>query len=50
VENSIIYPGVVIEEKAVIRDSIVLPFVRIGQGARITRCVVDESTDGIADA
>ncbi len=50
VENSIIYPGVVIEEKAVIRDSIILPFARIGQGARITRCVVDESTDGIAGA
>ncbi len=45
VENSIIYPGVVIEEKAVIRDSIILPFVRIDAGARITRSVVDERTD-----
>jgi len=45
VENSIIYPGVVIEEKAVIRDSIILPFARIAPGARITRTVVDERTD-----
>ncbi len=45
VENSIVYPGVVIEEKAVVRDSIILPFARIAPGARITRTVVDERTD-----
>ncbi len=45
VENSIIYPGVIIEEKAVIKDSIILPFVRIDAGARITRSIVDERTD-----
>jgi len=45
VENSIIYPGVIIEEKAVVKDSIILPFVKIGAGARITRSIIDERTD-----
>ena len=43
VENSIIYPGVVVDEKAVVKDSILLPFVHVGRGARITHTVVDES-------
>jgi glucose-1-phosphate adenylyltransferase len=45
VENSIIYPGVEIGDHAVIRDSIILPYNRIGNGTKITRCVVDERTD-----
>ncbi|PKL41295.1 MAG: hypothetical protein CVV44_01280 [Spirochaetae bacterium HGW-Spirochaetae-1] len=45
VENSIIYPGVIIEERALVKDSIVLPFVRIGAGARIYRTIIDERTD-----
>ncbi len=44
VENSVIYPGVFVDEKAVIKDSIILPFARIGRGAEIIRTVVDEST------
>jgi glucose-1-phosphate adenylyltransferase len=42
VENSIIYPGVVVEEDALVRDSILLPFVRVGQGSRVLRTIVDE--------
>jgi ADP-glucose pyrophosphorylase len=44
VENSIIFPGVDIEEGSVITDSIILPFVKIGPGARITNSIIDEST------
>jgi ADP-glucose pyrophosphorylase len=45
VRNSILFPGCVIEEKAVIDDSIVLPFNRIGSATRIERSVIDEFTD-----
>ncbi len=45
VENSIIFPGVDIEEGAVVIDSIILPFVKIGPGARIINSIIDESTD-----
>jgi len=49
VENSIIYPGVEIGDDSVIRDSIILPYVRIGSGARLTRTIVDERTDPVSD-
>ncbi len=45
VENSILFPGVSVEEKAVIRNSIILPHNRIGEGSRITRTVLDERTE-----
>jgi glucose-1-phosphate adenylyltransferase len=45
VEDSILFPGVFIGEKAVIRRSIILPWGRIGAGARIERSVIDEFTD-----
>ena len=45
VENSIIFPGVEIDQGAVIRDSIILPFVKIAEGARVTNAIIDESTD-----
>ncbi|MDR3238452.1 MAG: hypothetical protein LBT84_08105 [Spirochaetia bacterium] len=44
VDNSIIYPGVVVEEKAEVKDSILLPFARVGRGARVVRSIIDEST------
>lgn len=44
VQNSIIFPCVEIGERAVIKDSIILPYNRIGAGARITRTVIDESS------
>ncbi len=45
VENSIIYPGVEIGLDSDIRDSIILPFVRIGEGVKINKAVIDETTD-----
>ncbi len=45
VENSIIYPGVEIGKDSYIKDSIVLPFVKIGNGSKVTRCIIDESTE-----
>ncbi len=42
VENSIIFPCVEIGEKAVIKDSIILPYNKIGPGARITKTIIDE--------
>ncbi len=42
VENSIIYPGVVVEENALVKDSILLPFVRVGEDSRVFRTIVDE--------
>lgn len=41
--NSIVYPGVIVGKKAYIKDSILLPYVRIGAGARIFRTIIDES-------
>ncbi len=45
VENSIIFPGVDIEEGAVVIDSIILPFVKIGPGARVINAILDESSE-----
>ncbi|MFW6364871.1 MAG: hypothetical protein ACOC2H_00190 [Spirochaetota bacterium] len=45
VENSIVFPGVVVAEDAVVKDSILLPYVAIGRGSRIMRSVIDEFTD-----
>lgn len=45
VENSIIFPGVDIEEGAVVIDSIILPFVKIGPGARVINAIIDESSE-----
>ncbi len=45
VENSIIYPGVEIMEDTYIRDSIILPFVKIGRGCRVIKTIIDERTD-----
>jgi glucose-1-phosphate adenylyltransferase len=49
VENSIIFPGVDIEEGAVVIDSIILPFVKIGRGARVINTIIDEATEPDAD-
>jgi len=43
VTNSIIYPGVEIHKNAIIKDSIILPFVKIGEGVRIIRTIIDEN-------
>ncbi len=50
VENSIIFPGVEIDEGASVTDSILLPFVKIGRGAKVINAVIDESTDFSVDS
>lgn len=40
VENSVIFPGVRIEEGAVVKDSIIMPYVTIGAHAQIYRGVI----------
>ncbi len=45
VENSIIFPGVEIHEKAYVRDSIILPFVTIGPNTRVINSIIDENLD-----
>ncbi len=45
VENSIVYPGVVIGEGSVVKDSILLPFVKIGKDSRIINTIIDESSN-----
>ena len=44
VVNSIIFPGVEIGKDAVVRDSIILPYNKIGSKARIMRTIIDERT------
>lgn len=44
VHNSILFPGVEIAEGAVVRNSIILPYNKIGSKARITQTIVDERT------
>ena len=46
VSNSIVFPGVSIGEKTVIRDSIILPFTRIGSCSKIAKTVIDENMSG----
>ncbi len=45
VDNSILFPGVEIEEGAVVIDSIILPFVKIGPGAKIINAIIDECSE-----
>jgi len=50
VYNSIIFPGVEIDEKATVKDSIVLPYNGIGAGANVVKSVIDERTPRGKDA
>jgi ADP-glucose pyrophosphorylase len=45
IDNSIIFPGVVVAENAKIRNSIILPYVGVGSGAVVQKAVLDEFTD-----
>ena len=45
VDNSVIYPGVIIEEKAEISNSILLPFAHVGRGAKVVRSIIDENIE-----
>jgi len=43
VYNSVIGPGVIVEEGAVVRDSIVLSDCYVGRGANVERCIIGTS-------
>ncbi|HRU65032.1 MAG TPA: hypothetical protein P5566_04345 [Spirochaetota bacterium] len=45
VENSIIFPGSEIHQGAVVRDSIILPFAKIGPNAKVINAIIDEGND-----
>ncbi len=45
VENSIIFPGAEIHEKAHVKNSIILPFVTVGPKARVINSIIDENVD-----
>jgi len=40
--NSVLGPDVVVEENAIVRDSIIMGNTVIGQGAYLERCIIDE--------
>lgn len=41
VQHSLLFSNVVVEERALVRDSVVLPRARIGAGARVRRAVIE---------
>ena len=43
VARSVLFPGVVVEEGAVVEDAVLLNDVVVGRGARVTRAVVDKT-------
>lgn len=43
VKNSVIFPGVYIDEGSVVEDSIVMSDTTIGSNCRINRCIISES-------
>ena len=45
VRNSVLFPGVFVEEGAQIEDSIIMSNTRIGAGSRIRRCISGENVE-----
>jgi glucose-1-phosphate adenylyltransferase len=45
VKNSVVFPGVIIEEGAVIEDSIIMSKARIGASTHINKCIVGENAN-----
>jgi glucose-1-phosphate adenylyltransferase len=45
VENSILSPGVIVEEQAVVRNSIVMANTIIGRHSVVDRCILDEGVN-----
>lgn len=45
VKNSVLSPGVIVEEGASVTDSVVMHDCRIGSGATIERCVLDKDVE-----
>jgi glucose-1-phosphate adenylyltransferase len=50
VRNSVLFPGVVVEEGAEIVDSVIMQDVTIGAGARVDRAIIDKYTKVGANA
>ncbi|MDR2600829.1 MAG: glucose-1-phosphate adenylyltransferase [Oscillospiraceae bacterium] len=44
VENSILSTGVIVEEGAVVKDAVIMENTRIGKGASVNYCILDEDT------
>ena len=42
VENSVIFPGVIIESGSVVKDSVIMGETKIGEGAVVIKAIVDE--------
>jgi glucose-1-phosphate adenylyltransferase len=42
VENSVLSPGVRVEEGAIVRDSILMPQVTVGRHSMVDHCILDE--------
>lgn len=42
VTGSILFPGVMVEEGAIVEDSIIFPFCRIGSDARVSKSILDK--------
>jgi len=42
VENSVLFPGVIVERNAVVRDSIVMHDTSVGAGAVLDRAIIDK--------
>ncbi len=45
VEHSVVFPGVVVEEGSVVKDSILMPYARVGKNVKIHEAIIDEYTD-----
>ncbi len=45
IENSVIAPDVFIDADSEVVDSILMPGVRVGAGAKVHRCIVDKNVD-----
>ena len=50
VENSILFPSVVIEEGAVVKDSVIMPETVIRSGSVIRKAIIDEAVTIMEDA
>ena len=45
VENSVLFPGVVVEEGAVVKNTVLFPNVKIKSGVNLDRLIVGENTE-----
>ncbi|OQY41239.1 MAG: hypothetical protein B6227_05815 [Fusobacteriia bacterium 4572_74] len=45
IENTVLFPGVIVEEGAVVKNSVLFPNVKIGKGVILDRVIVGENTN-----